>query len=149
MTGTTPPLYSETELRVRYAETDKMGVVYYANYLVWMEVARTDFCLHAGFRYSDMENNYGVMIAVAEARCRYRRPARYDDRIRVRTTLTRLGRRTMTFDYAVFHAVSGELLADGATTHVSVNLGGRPTAIPDEEFRLLAAKVIPVGDQDR
>ena len=78
---------SESKLRVRYAETDQMGVVYYSNYLVWMEIGRTDFCLMTGFRYSAMEAEDGVMIAVAEANCRYRRPARrclrrYDDRVR-------------------------------------------------------------------
>lgn len=139
MTHDQPPRSSETLLRVRYAETDKMGVVYYANYLVWMEIARTDFCLHAGFRYSDMENAHGVMIAVAEARCRYRRPARYDDEVRIRTTLERLKRRTMTFSYEVFHGDTGELLAEGSTTHVAVNVDGRPTSLPDPHYGLLAA----------
>jgi len=140
MNDTKPSPCSETELRVRYAETDKMGVVYYANYLVWMEIARTDFCLFAGFRYSDMENEHGVMIAVAEARCRYRRPARYDDTVRIRTRLTRLKRRALTFEYEVFSAADGELLADGETVHVAVNSAGRPTSIPPAEFRMLESK---------
>jgi acyl-CoA thioester hydrolase len=137
----TSAAWSETELRVRYAETDKMGVVYYANYLVWMEIARTDFCLHAGFRYRDLENRHGVMIAVAEARCRYRRPARYDDTVRIRTRLVRLKRRSMTFEYEVSSAIDGTLLADGSTTHVSVNAAGRPTSIPQEQFRMLEGKL--------
>jgi acyl-CoA thioester hydrolase len=136
-------LHSETRLRVRYAETDQMGVVYYANYLIWMEVARTDFCLHSGFRYRDMEIEDGIRIAVAEARCRYRKPARYDDEILIRTTLTQLRRRTMTFTYQVHHAESEELLAEGHTLHVAVDAEGRPRGVPSRQFALLSSYLIP------
>jgi len=87
---------SETRLRVRYAETDKMGVVYYANYLVWMEIGRTDFCRSVGFTYRSMESEEANM-AVVEATCRYLAPARYDDEILVTTTLEHVNRRVVTF----------------------------------------------------
>ena len=77
----------ETTLRVRYAETDQMGVVYYANYLIWMEVGRVEFCRAQGIRYRDMEEADGILLVVAEANCRYLAPARYDDEVRIVTTL--------------------------------------------------------------
>ncbi len=131
---------TETTLRVRYAETDQMGVVYYSNYLVWMEIGRTDFCLHSGFRYRDMEAEDGVMIAVAEARCRYRRPARYDDRILIRTSLTSLKRRILTFSYDIRNADTGEQLATGATVHVAVGADGAQRSIPSRQFDLLSTR---------
>ena len=134
------PLHSETRLRVRYAETDQMGVVYYANYLIWMEIGRTDFCIEAGFRYSDMEAQDNVAIAVAEANCRYRAPARYDDEILIRTTLERLRRRTMRFSYEILNARTEALLAEGHTVHVSVGTDdGRPCSLPDDCYALLKA----------
>lgn len=131
----------ETRLRVRYAETDQMGVVYYANYLVWMEVARTDFCRQSGFRYRDMEVAEGIAIAVVQVRCRYRVPARYDDEIRVRTTLERLKPKALDFAYAVENAETGILLAEGVTTHVAIDGNGRPRAIPEPYFTLLSGWV--------
>ncbi len=130
----------ETLLRVRYAETDQMGVVYYSNYLVWMEIGRTDFCLHSGFRYRDMESEDGVMIAVAEARCRYHRPARYDDRILVRTSLASLKRRMLTFAYDIRNADTGEQLATGSTVHVALGVDGSRRSIPPRQFDLLATR---------
>ena len=130
--------FSETRLRIRYAETDQMGVVYYSNHLVWMEIGRTDFCLMSGFRYRDMEIEDGVMIAVAEARCRYRKPARYDDEILIRTTLTALKRRTLTFSYRILNADTGDILAEGNTLHVAIGRDGRPSAIPSKQFELLS-----------
>jgi acyl-CoA thioester hydrolase len=130
--------HSETRLRVRYAETDQMGIVYYSNYLIWMEVGRTDFCLMSGFRYRDMEADDGIMIAVAEASCRYRKPARYDDFIRIETSLTGLKRRNLTFTYRVLDEESGDLLAEGSTTHVAIGRDGRPHSIPDAHFKLLS-----------
>src|SRR5207237_6524202 len=86
---------------VRYAETDQMGVVYYANYFVWMEIGRTDFCRDCGFNYHDLEKEERVYIAVAEANCRYIAPARYGDEIIVETQIARLGRRVMAFSYRI------------------------------------------------
>jgi YbgC/YbaW family acyl-CoA thioester hydrolase len=88
--------FSETRLRVRYAETDQMGVVYYANYLVWMEVGRVDLCKACGFSYRDMENDDGVLLAVAEAQCRYRAPAHFDDEVIVKTWIAEANKRMVT-----------------------------------------------------
>ena len=140
-------IVSETRLRVRYAETDQMGVVYYSNYLVWMEVGRTDFCLKSGFRYRDMESDDGVAIAVAEVQCRYHAPARYDDEILVRTSLKRLRRRTMVFRYQVVHVATERLLAEGITKHVVVDMKSeRPRSIPPHHYTMLQAAESPDSD---
>src|SRR5579863_2716707 len=88
----TEPAWTTTTLRVRYAETDQMGVVYHANYLIWFEIGRTDYCRKHGFAYREMEKQDGLYIMVAEARCRYKAPARYDDEILVRTSLKEMRR---------------------------------------------------------
>src|SRR5260370_41120808 len=89
----------QTRIRVRYAETDQMGVVYYANYLVWMEVARVEFCKNLGFRYKDMELEDGVLLAVVEAQCRYLYPARFDEEVIVETRIAQANSRFITFSY--------------------------------------------------
>jgi acyl-CoA thioester hydrolase len=132
------PDYVETPLRVRYAETDQMGVVYYANYLVWMEIGRTDFCIQAGFRYRDLEEATGCGIAVSEASCRYRAPARYDDEILVRTRLARLRRRALDFDYEILNARTEQTLARGRTSHIVVALdSSRPRTLPEAYYEIL------------
>src|SRR3989442_12818957 len=88
-----------TRLRVRYAETDQMGVVYYANYLVWMEVARVEFCKALGFRYKEMELEDGVLLAVVEAQCRYLYPARFDEEVIVATRVSEVNSRLVSFSY--------------------------------------------------
>src|ERR1700678_1074978 len=94
----------ETRFRVRYAETDKMGVVYYANYLVWMEVGRAEFCRASGIQYRDMEVDDGILLAVVDAHCRYIRPARYDDEIAVKTRVANASRRAVEFHYEISDA---------------------------------------------
>lgn len=126
---------SESRFRVRYAETDQMGVVYYANYFVWMEVGRTDFCRDCGFIYRDLEREEKAFIAVAEAACRYIAPARYDDEICVRTTTERVSRRVVVFTYAIMS--NGKLLADGKTVHVIIGEDGRPKSLPERYIELL------------
>ncbi len=140
-------IVAETRLRVRYAETDQMGVVYYSNYLVWMEIGRTDFCLESGFRYRDMELDDGIAIAVADVHCRYHAPARYDDQVLVRTSLKRLKRRTMLFSYRITLAETETLLAEGSTRHVVVDKNSaRPTAIPRRHYEMLLAAETPQSD---
>jgi len=129
----------ESEVQVRYAETDQMGVVYYANYFVWFEVGRTDLCRQSGFAYRDMEKDDGLCIIVAEARCRYHAPARYDDEIEVHTRLASMRRRVITFEYDIRRKPDSELLAEGETVHVITDLSGRPRALPDKYRKLLAA----------
>ena len=126
----------ETRLRVRYAETDKMGVVYYANYLVWMEVGRTDYCKSIGFNYREMETDDANM-AVVEVTCRYIAPARYDDEIVIRTSVERLSRRLVTFAYSISNAASGTLLAEGKTVHITVGKDGKTCSIPERYYALM------------
>ena len=127
-----PHSYS-TELRVRYAETDRMGVVYYANYLIWCEVGRVEFMRALGRGYAALEAK-GTGLAVSEATVRYLAPARFDDLVRVETTLTGVRSRAVTFDYVITHAESGTRLATAHTALVSIAPDGRLTAIP-ADFR--------------
>jgi acyl-CoA thioester hydrolase len=130
-----------SRLAVRYAETDQMGVVYYANYFVWMEIGRTDFCRDCGFNYHDLEKEEQVYIAVAEASCRYKAPARYGDEIVVETSMTRLGRRVIEFFYKI--KCGDAHLADGKTVHVVVGADKRPRSIPDRYFEMLRSAETP------
>jgi len=123
-------LVTETRLRVRYAETDQMGVVYYSNYLVWMEVGRVELCKAFGFNYRDMEAEDGIYLAVAEANCRYRSPARFDDEIVIKSWIERAASRMVTFAYEMRMADSGRQLATGYTRHVFVSREMRPAQLP-------------------
>lgn len=127
-----------SELRVRYAETDQMGVVYHANYLIWCEIGRTDFIRQAGRSYADLERD-GVRLAVSEASLRFRASARYDDPIRVHTTLSSLGSRGMTFHYRIVRAEQEALLVTASTSLVSVTAEGKLTTMPPELRAWLAA----------
>lgn len=130
------PDFAEIRARVRYAETDQMGVVYHANYLVWMEIARTEFCRVRGFRYRDIEINDGIHIAVAEASCRYHSPARYDDDIIAKAWMKRSHPRMVTFGYEIRHADTGQILATGETKHVLIDSMGKPTKLPPKYYPL-------------
>lgn len=132
-------LHSATELRVRYAETDQMGVVYHSHYLVWCEIARTDLIRTFGASYRDLEAR-GVRLAVAEASVRYIAPARYDDRIRIETQLSGVTSRTMTFDYVILNADSAERLATARTTLISLNDSNRVVTLPADVRRALSAE---------
>ena len=120
----------ETKLRVRYAETDQMGVVYYANYLVYMEMGRVEYCRSAGLRYRDMEEGDGIFLAVAEAHCRYLAPARYDDELIIRTWVDEARLRMISFRYEIVHAETGRLLAKGGTKHVFCDRTMKPCKLP-------------------
>ena len=122
-----------SELRARYAESDQMGVVYHANYLVWCEIGRTDFIREFGVSYADLERR-GVVLAVSEATLRYHDSARYDDRIRVETRLAEVRSRAITFDYLISNLDTGARLVSARTTLVSLDASGRPSALP-AEFR--------------
>jgi acyl-CoA thioester hydrolase len=129
-----------SELRVRYAETDQMRVAYHASYVVWCEVGRTDYLRTFGTSYAELERD-GVMLAVADLTLRYHASARYDDRVLVTTTLTKVKSRTLTFDYVITLAESGTRLATASTTLVSLDNSGRVTAIP-AALRARLAEVI-------
>ena len=117
-----------THVRVRYAETDQMGVVYYANYYVWMEVARVEYCKAVGFRYTEMEAD-GVVLAVAESRCRYASPAKFDDEVKIVTTIADVSRRFLSFRYEM--SCEGRKLATGETRHIFLSKELRPVRLPD------------------
>ena len=120
---------SVSTLRVRYAETDKMGVVYYANYLVWFEVARADLLRSLGWSYREMEIA-GISLPVIEAHCHYLRPARYDDEIDVKTEGRMLSPVRMEFDYQVVRSQDGTIAAEGKTVHAALDASGRPCRLP-------------------
>ena len=120
---------SVSTLRVRYAETDKMGVVYYANYLVWFEVARADLLRSLGWTYREMELE-GVSLPVIEAHCDYRKPARYDDEIEVRTQGHVLSPVRMEFQYEVIRKLDDVVTATGRTVHAALDPSGKPCRIP-------------------
>src|ERR1700733_4681440 len=124
--------FADAIVRVRYAETDQMGVVYHGNYFIWFEVGRVELCRHLGFEYKQMEIEDDTLIVVAEASCRYKRPARFDDTLLVRTRVTRYDKRTLRFGYEVLRQPSDELLATGETTHVICDHQGRPKSMPEK-----------------
>jgi len=125
----------ETRLRVRYAETDQMGIVYYANYLVWMEVGRVEYCKARGFNYRDMEREDGAFLVVAEAACRYLAPAQFDDEVVIATSLLESRARMIRFGYEMRHAVTGRMLATGSTNHVICGRDRRPMRLPEKYLR--------------
>ncbi len=134
---------SVIELRVNYSETDQMGVVYHANYLVWFDRARTEHLRTTGYTYREMEAE-GVYLAVTEARLRFRRPALYDDLVRVRCWVRDLASRRVTFGYAVERAASGELLATGETSLMALDRDRNPTRIPEHVSERLEQVPDPV-----
>jgi acyl-CoA thioester hydrolase len=122
--------WSETRLRVRYAETDQAGVVYHSNYLVWLEVGRVELCRDYGFNYREMESEDDSYLPVVEARVKYYSPARYDDEIIVRTRVIQLRTRSIKFAYEVLRASDNRLLAEGETHHIVMNREGRARSFP-------------------
>ena len=122
----------ETTFRVRYAETDQMGIVYHANYLVWMEIGRVEFCRASGLNYRDLERDDGILLIVAEANLRYISPAYYDDEILVRTRVAFAHPRMLTFGYEVFEKTNGRKLATGETKHVFCDRQHRPVKLPEK-----------------
>lgn len=134
MTVTRP--HFDVELRVRYAETDQMGVVYHSEYLVWCEVGRTEYIRALGLPYAEMERR-GALLAVADASLRYHGSARYDDLIRVETTLAEVKSRAITFEYLIRHVQSGARLVTARTMLVSLDQNARPAPIPADVRELL------------
>jgi acyl-CoA thioester hydrolase len=121
--------HSSSRIRVRYAETDKMGVVYYANYFVWFEVGRTDLLRESGWNYREMEID-GFALPVIEAHCTYRESAKYDDDIEVRTSGTMLSPVRVQFTYEVVRMADAATLATGTTVHATLDRNGRPCRLP-------------------
>jgi len=135
--------WHETPLRVRYAETDKMGIVYYANYLIWFEIGRTEFCRARGFSYSNMEKSDAAFLVVAESYCRYKAPAYYDDELIIRTHITELRRRSLRFGYEIIRASDAKTVAEGETGHVVTDSSGRVRSFPEGySQRLLVPPIV-------
>ncbi len=141
-----------TEVRVRYAETDQMGIVYYANYLVWFEIGRVELLRSLGFSYSALEIEHGCILPVVEATCRYRSPARYDDRIQIETRPVLLRGSVLKFGYEVWRkagegseaggAEGRKLLAEGETVHVVCDSRLNRTPLPDHYATALKALMV-------
>jgi acyl-CoA thioester hydrolase len=131
--------FAETRLRVRYAETDQMGVVYHANYLVWFEVGRVEFIRQMGLDYRSMEKDENAMIAVVEATARYKAPARYDDELIVRTSLAGVRGSIVRFRYAVVRADDELLLCEGETVHLVVGRDMKRREMPERYAKQFAA----------
>ena len=132
-----------TEIRVRYAETDQMGVVYYANYVVWFEIGRVEVLRTAGFSYRQLEQEFGCILPVAEARCRYRASARYDDEIQIEAQPALVRASLVKFAYKIWRKASGEeerkLLAEGETTHMVCDKEMNRKRLPEEYVTALKA----------
>ena len=137
------PVVCETRVRVRYAETDQMGVVYHSNHFIWFEVGRVELLRQLGFTYKEMEREDGCYIAVADARCRYKAPARYDEEIIVRTHLKNVRDSLVHFGYELLRAEDGALLAEGETTHIVIDREMKIRPMPEKYlvvFRTAAGK---------
>ncbi|MBI1740811.1 MAG: acyl-CoA thioesterase [Acidobacteriales bacterium] len=127
---------NETRIRVRYAETDQMGIVYHSNHFIWFEVGRVELLRQFGFTYKEMERQDDCHIAVVDARCRYRAPVLYDDEVLVRTYLKNVREKLIHFGYELVRAGSGELLAEGETTHIVADAQMKPRALPEKYMKV-------------
>ena len=133
---------SEVKIRVRYAETDQMGVVYHANHFVWFEVGRVELLRQLGFSYREMEQDDGCCIAVGEASCRYKAPVRYDDEVLIRTRLKNVRESLVQFAYELVRESDGVLLAEGETMHVVTDSAMKKRALPEKYMRVFKQAVV-------
>lgn len=124
--------WHETEIRVRYAETDKMGIVHHSNYLIWFEFGRSEFCRARGFSYKEMEEVDNALMVVAEAYCRYKSPAYYEDDLTIRTKLEEMRSRSIRFVYEIVRASDDALLAEGETLHLVTDHNKKVRSLPPQ-----------------
>lgn len=135
--------YAESRTRVRYKETDQMGIAHHSNYVVWFEIGRTDLCRETGFPYAEIENR-GFILVVTEIGCRYRTPFRYDDEVLIRTSVSSAGSRAMKFAYELYDGSGSELRATGFSSHVWLDrVTRRPTRADGEVMRAFAGFLTP------
>jgi len=139
---------NETRIRVRYAETDQMGVVYHANHFIWFEVGRVEFLRQLGFSYKDMEREDDCFIAVVDARCRYKAPVHYDDEVIVRTFLKDVRPKVVHFGYELRAEKTGELLAEGETTHIVATSKIKPRTLPPKYMQAFRSALHNLGTRD-
>ena len=123
--------WHETEVRVRYAETDQMGIVHHANYLIWFEAGRSDLCRAKGFSYKEMEDEADALMVVAESYCRYKSPAYYEDVLVIRTKVSEIRSRSLRFYYEVHRASDDTLLAEGETLHLVTDKDKKVRILPE------------------
>ncbi len=135
------PVICQSRLRVRYAETDQMGVVYHSNHFIWFEIGRVELMRQLGFSYRDMEQSDGCFIAVVDARCRYKALARYDDEVIVRTHLKNVRESVVHFGYELVRADDGALLAEGETTHIVTDAQMNARPLPEKYMRVFREAV--------
>jgi acyl-CoA thioester hydrolase len=135
------PIMGEARLRVRYAETDQMGVVYHSNYLIWFEVGRVELLRQLGFTYKEMEKEDKCHIAVVDVKCRFKSPAFYDDEVLVHTRLLNVRESVIHFGYEILRAGDGTLLAEGETTHIVVDEKMQKTVLPEKYLAAFKAAV--------
>ena len=135
VSGSANPFVNETRLRVRYVETDQMGIVYHSNHFVWFEVGRVELLRQMGFTYRDMEREDHCYIAVVDARCRYKAPAHYDEEIVVKTYLKNVRESLIHFGYELIRAEDNTLLAEGETTHIVIDDKMQVTAMPEKYMK--------------
>ncbi len=130
-------MWDETEIRVRYAETDKMGIVHHANYYVWFELGRSDYCRARGFSYLEMEEKDGALMVVAESYCRYKSPAFYEDVLTIRTRIDTLKSRGLVFVYEIFRKSDEKILAIGETKHILTDQNKKIRSLPERYREML------------
>ncbi len=122
--------WHETQVRVRYAETDKMGIVHHSNFLVWFEFARSEFCRARGFSYKEMEEKDNALMVVAEVYCRYKSPAYYEDVLTLRTKVAEIRSRSLRFIYEIIRPEDNTLLAEGETLHLVTDDNRKVRTLP-------------------
>ncbi len=139
--------WHETEIRVRYAETDRMGIVHHSNYLIWFEAGRSDLCRARGFSYKEMEEKDDALLVVAESYCRYKSPAYYEDLLIIRTKIGELRSRSLRFVYEIFRPSDNTLLAEGETLHLVTDKTKKVRKMPELYRGLLLADESAEGDE--
>ncbi len=133
--------WHETEVRVRYAETDKMGIVHHSNYLVWFELGRSEFCRTRGFSYKEMEEKDNALMVVAESYCRYKSPAYYEDVLTIRTQIGEIRSRSLRFVYKIYRESDETLLAEGETLHLVTDKNKKVRSLPEGYRDMLRAEL--------
>jgi len=141
MTSNHKPMVNETRVRVRYAETDQMGVVYHSNHFIWFEVGRVELMRQMGFTYREIERDEGRFIAVAEAKCQYRSPVFYDEEIVIRTWLKAVRDSVIVFSYELLRPETNDLLAEGETLHIVTDSDMKLAKLPEKYLKAFRAGV--------
>ncbi len=138
--------WNETEIRVRYAETDKMGIVHHANFLIWFELGRSDFCRSRGFSYLEMEEKDNALLVVGESYCRYKSPAFYEDVLIIRTKVEDIRSRSLRFVYEIYRPSNETLLAEGETLHLVTDENKKVRSFPaNYKQKLLSDEIAEVN----